>query len=42
MKILLPYYSHFRKHMKKKVPKMAKIIKMPLKVQKFIEKLPQN
>jgi hypothetical protein len=38
---LLPYYSHFRKH-EEKFPKMANKIKIPLKVQKISEKLPQN
>jgi hypothetical protein len=36
---LLSYYSHFRKN-EQKFPKMAK--KMPLKVQKFTEKLSQT
>jgi hypothetical protein len=38
-KPLLPYYSHFRKHMKKNSLKWQKIL---LKIQKLTKKLPQN
>jgi hypothetical protein len=39
---LLAYYSHFRNITKEIFPKIAKMTKIPLKVQKLTEKLPPN
>jgi hypothetical protein len=39
---LLPYYLHFRKHVKKNPLQLLKWQKIPWKVQKFTKKWPQN